>query len=956
MSSLDSRMNTMEDPIRIGYSNIPFTPPEQPSLFTFQSLTLFALNIFSLGIYPALQSGRTSITAQELTQNHQSLLKELEDLLARNEAIDADIKELVEQLAEGTTDQLEDRLESLKQRKLQINGSSTTSLAFQLTAMDKILTCIRFVGDLLANIATVGLYAVLRNRSIEYHVMCLQARLEVLQRKISDKRQSMVSHIECMNKVLSEHLTNKVQIKALALTEDGRERIRLVNEHTTATRELQRVTRVQLTLTATNERLSAQIREKTTELTDHKTRLQAVRVELDQKIRDADALRVTNRTLTNQVNTLTTQAATLTSDIQAQAAILRQAQARAAQAENQARNAAPQASGSSSVDQSRLGPIPPSYTIQEAGAVIRGAFEVQEDSDWRECDGTRTDDTPHSKKFNGRTLSDLVYVAFNEVMNEMLNLGEEPDSVGVPRIKFNRSIENYSKIKIAQVIYCRVVLLLLQGAKLYAPDCHGYVLKLNRHVIVGSSKPYRALTYKIDPANGRRISEERVFYSRIDEFTPTGENPPPNGICPVEVRWILNQLTEAEKNHLYTILTSRLIPESDPCLVASRQFLANPTNAPRARLIKLAAEMINDMAAVIGKKFNDVLTPLWGMHCTGDDLAVFVKPEDPDFAPGETFETAPAPSPQPRAPVAWDITPNLKYFTDTGNQFGGSQVLRNLILEQIEPYQWVFQQLTRDYVKSPMSDVQADTRIPSEVNDAIRFLKRQYHISHHVFPDGRVVNGTATSHGCLMSAIWASFNSSTMHLANESKYVQCLKNAMANYLEEPANAARFAPTIRTHLIQTYTKWHPAAPWKEHTKQPMTVKEYCEWLRRGCYETVNGSTCRSVNLDNHNELGEVELHICANLLGVQINVFELNKEIELNRLGLIVPKHSHSFGPDTAQYLALFTSGGSWYGLFPKLKSIEIPSGVDDDDGLTKFKNDLDRLIAYWDHCHRTNGL
>jgi len=415
-----------------------------------------------------------------------------------------------------------------------------------------------------------------------------------------------------------------------------------------------------------------------------------------------------------------------------------------------------------------------------------------------------------------------------------------------------------------QAVYRALALHLIRLGNLVKKD-DDYILKLNKYVSLGYSKPHSVMTKKIEFGKNEPIEAFEVSFAHIDGFTIL-ERSLPLGIDPVSIKWIISHFTKEEEAILYSLLMEPLIKDDHPNLIQALEYMKGKTE--HVQKIRLALGLLLDLSFAIEKKFFNVLVPHWQIKAN-DDSVFPLKKEHPPITGKEKIANTP-----------WKV--KTEYLSpELAKAIGNSKWRQTQI----------FQNLTKESVKFPVNKAYSAKRFSK---DGHLGINHQYYEFHKVLEP----------HGCLFTSLLALVVSDKS--AINVKNVQSLKNSLVNYLNNPIINKRYQAQIEsTHHL--------------------SVKQYQRWLSKGYTDTPDGP--KSIhNLDMGDleiKLVAEILNVCFGVFrqgaSTKLNEFGL----------MVPGDQTSYFGPQTEEVLLLFNDDKPWTycALWPKLNDGIMPSEV-----------------------------
>jgi hypothetical protein len=301
-------------------------------------------------------------------------------------------------------------------------------------------------------------------------------------------------------------------------------------------------------------------------------------------------------------------------------------------------------------------------------------------------------------------------------------------------------------------------------------------------------------------------------------------------------------------------------------------------NPARRQLVDTAHSLIYDLGYSF-EKFSGDLVEQWGILDDWDTIP-FEKPEIGSPAQEPAVQMIP-------------MAPAEDILKSVGVNFG------NAVLKTTENLKRLYGEMNTEVINNP----NGITYISSKENQVIRGVLTQGLKAQFVFRH-TMLGSPPRAAGCLMSALTALCMNDTGQVTIRN--ANCLKRAMAAYLDIPENADAFKNKIAAaHKIgeQVEGQW---------VDRGLTLEEYQTWLRDPV--TTNGA------IENPN-LGDVEIELFACLMGVQVVIFVPGITTTLNEHGLTIPESQvQYFGPPTKEKIFIYSATNyTYYGLWPLLR-------------------------------------
>ena len=591
----------MNGPQSILLSN--FKSPELEPVGAGSSFIFLVLNILTLGIYGAAEKLSKQHRVKELHINQDKLHDQIIGITGEWDVLETNLSELLSQFKDMDNEEtfsqkgLKSRVKTLSGENDKLNDKELSEESRLNTTVSEVaLGIFAFLGQLFANIVTIGLYGVYMNYSLKNQITVLEAQNDHIKVEFNaekNKRYDKVNRIiDCFEANLEK--TDKlhslqVELDAMASTEKGQ-----------AYQELQKAKQDLDDLQNRQE----QVQKDLTALRVQRVAAEQAKKNLEKELGDAqtenDALLLSNQAQANKATTLAEEKKQLAKDISqkdaqlvAKANEIRDLQSHIKLAKQKAadvlrlQNEVERLKGASKHQpevqklQAQLGPIDPKYTPRkDEDGEISGAMDLDDlvpdelEQEW--IDFAKEYNARYSK---ARTAAEVITASFNHSFEQLIDMAEKGD-----KIKLNKS-SGTSGVEARFAILRNMVLDMVKGAKLTENGCHGFQLKINSNVNMLPSQPEKVLQFKND-ASGALKPVVIMHHKLRDDFTPDEETLAGrqtgvyNGVDPVSVKWILEQLTKEEEAHLFNLLMSPVIENEHEDLVKAKDYLRKSARFP----------------------------------------------------------------------------------------------------------------------------------------------------------------------------------------------------------------------------------------------------------------------------------------------------------------------------------------------------------------------------------------
>lgn len=985
-----------------------FTPPSSESL-GFRTIVFWVQNVLTLG----MNAASTSLS-QEHYIRHLKLVQE--DLKNQTDQLEANWNQLERELSnlladeahafsdEFDTEDMKEKLEKLSSRKILLqNEEARSQLKDAVSLTEIVFGTVTFVGKLIANLLTLGIYGVYQNHVLRNRIRILEAKNAFIQDQGKAKRDEKFANLQKIIESVNDFFSLRDQINEMKETDSGRAYLAVQK----AKQDFEVLKRQQAALQQQVVALSADkvaeekrrkaaeadVDSKKQEIQQQGHKILSLGSERKKLQAENDRLKFENA---QKDNALRSQQQKAKDDL-----VLIQSQLSAAKAKaEQVQQLERQLAGMQATQRHQpeivklapqLGPVPPKYTKRKEDERVLGAMDIEE-LEGEELDKLKSYNARYGAK---RSAAEVIVASFEHACKQLL---EDTDE----KFELNHAGDTMSTLGMLAV-YRYMVWDLIAGGKVEENGCHGFKLQINANVTMLPSRSEKVLQFKSD-AEGKLNPIVDVRYRQRDDFTPDEESLKlRDGVDAVSVKWILEQLSEDEKEILFTHLMAPIIENTHPDYKKMLTFMQR-RHDPRVKLVETASDLIQDLAVAFQKKFGkDVLVPSYGEFFDEWNIKPFVKPEDnlkdlEKFAQDLTIQTV-------AKTVAWELDVDVLGDKRGGDWHPRQPDFYQLIERAQKRYQAVFSYMNEKMLQQPYKPGSEFKKL--DMAD----ISKQYYVAHKMIGERFVPCqfGTGDTYHipgerCLFSNLLAILlidenqvliaraareekkavkASADVQEKMKSRYVsydeqriaetalknaqaqvtlaetrsqltsvnvQKLKNAMAAYLDKLSKA--HTEWLMQSTLSSYQKSKNPAQLKEladlsksferaiRSTHSCSVPQYQAWLR--------GEKPYGVNIDVGN-LTPFEIQLAAFTIGVRIALLpiKLNAVAKADKAGRILPE-AYVFGPSTGEILTMAVSDnrdgyvGTYYGLFPKLRF--------DDNQIQKNSRDLALAMEveeYW---------
>lgn len=857
-----------------------FTMPKSEPFFTLRRGADFLLNIITVGFYGSIQQSIKKHELRELKVDQEHLTEELAKLTASWDVLQKELSSLLKKY--HSQDPYSDS-QTLRARSVRLSERKITPFPKSGTNITQIaLTAITFVGQLLANVLTLGIYSLYRNHSLDNVILINQAENKHLTNKFHEINRERLEFIE-------ENLALLDDVEEMAQTDTGKAFLQVKDLQTKQTK-LQKDLQTLQTEKVAFEQLNGKLIQDNANKTADNQKLLAEAQKESEKARklqqDLDKITSANK-------------------YQSEVQKLQREVGPIAPQYNRRKEDEPEIPGAmdlKTLDKAKYSPEQIKfmedynsryYQKVVPGTVQRCFHDPDDELDsvigiWKTCKDYDSKNPAHqieviktaagnfkfvilpaSSKFKDLIHEKVAHLLEKIGLNDIEIFDKKSTAVEVieasfidrfhwlialrgQKYKLNRSTgTGHTDGRFA--LYRLMALDLIMGAKLTGNGCAGTKLQINPDVCMLPSMPEKVLRYKDDQKGG----QEPVLAIRLrqhDDFTPYEDATVQYGIDPVSVKWILEQLTEEEENILLDLLLSPVIEESHPDLIKTRKYVSNKFN-PRVKLVLTAAELIERIGCAFSQKFGSTVFPkCWLMHANDDTILPFIKPDDVSLAkiPKDDNHVS---SNHAGPVVKWEIDSTvISDLRLEGNSFKQKQPeFLPLFKSSMEQNQSLFRNLDKGILANPAKPHQDFKEV------TLNQLSQSYYISHEmigqfqattytpikdkfgqpVFDKGiqqfDIVHGNLVGgQRCLFSNLLALFVTEKRYLTTEN--VLCLRRSIAAYLDK--------------LMDAMQEWEHIQYKTKLTSDDLKIKEMAELaknIKTAIYKTHNKCSVLSYQL-------------------------------------------------------------------------------------------------------------
>lgn len=912
----------------------PFVAPPNVTVLKPKSLLVWGLNVITLGAYGSAEALSKCHCIKELKLIHEDLKHQAATLLNECDALEADLVNIVEEWKSLTDSEkkvfkLKDKMEEVTSQKDNLQSDNIKASHISTTTIsDVAIGIISYIGQLFLNIISVGLYGVLQNNYLQNQINVLEAHNTFIQDQFSEQKDCKLNGLEKIIEIANDYIVEQEEGSSAKQSLNGIKNTDPAKAYLAeqqAKKDLADLQKKFQTLQTDYTAIKTEKTKAEQELTDLYAGMigmqddaVGIKNEKEQREKEIKDLKVAEQKKTKEMTDLQNQlkAAQVKvgqiTDLQKEVTDLKSKQIANA---DQVKKLLPQ-----------VGAIAPKYTATANDKVVHGAMDIRvtgtEEGEFtdEEMDKYKKslpkDKLKFFEEYNTRyadanLASTVVADGFNHAVHALLDM--VPDG----KIKLNNSGMTIKTLG-AQAIYRYMVLDLLNGGKvMQGNDCHGFKLRINENVSMLPSKSENVLQYKTNPQGGKDPFIT-FHYLQKDDFTPSeGVLKLRDGVDPVGAKWILEQLTKAESDYLFTYLMEPIIENTHPDHIAMKAFMKNK-NDPRVKLVQTAYELIIDMATATRLKFEtNACAETWSENFDNWDDAVkpFQKAEELDAEAAAKVDDII--QVDGSKVVNWELDPDIVGDKRDGDKKARQPEFFDIVNAAKANFQQVFNAFGKvNIMLAPEKANQKFKKI------SMTQINKHFHVSHQMI-GATAAGGWAGGERCLFSNLLAILVGNSAFLTSEN--VNKLKKAMANYLDtlQAASSKWATESLKPANLQSkdvMSLKEKAALFKQFesgikSTHNCTVDAYQRWLRN---DSTGAATINASNLTSF------EIQLAAFALGIRIGLVSIDTDgaIMTDDHGRIVPENEY-YGPNTEEFLLMGISdpsktGGTYYGLNPRL--------------------------------------
>ena len=868
-----------------------FQAPPAQSIISPKFLVYFVLNVISLGIHATSDALAKRLRVSQLYICEKSFMQQINDFNKKKERIEKQVLDLLQSFNSKTNrqdlikgindfDGIIQETETLKNFRLIIANPDPKIHLSEIAA-----GTFDFLTKLFANILSLGIWGVVSNCSLQNRISLLNARNHHLKDQFTKEQEKTIQIFLTVIEKSKEFFKLEKELEDMSQTEKGK----AYNSLKEAERKL--------------DGLQKELKEIQKTITDAITQSQAIQSNLKEanqtiidKNKKIDEINKANdeTQLENQKNQKKFE-----EDLDKEKKKVEEKKNCIDELQKKLKQQQLSKEDTESVKLiAEVGVLPHKYTPRIEDVEIEGANGVNDISQ----NPDKTQWSPYAIRYNDLTTAqEVLESAFSFAYEGLIQAAEKEK-----KIRFTNSYLTQGNPS-RYCVYRKIIMDLVSGAKLHRPTTQGYELKINnKNVSMVPSNPEKVLKYLPDAEKKELKPKVEIKFTRHDDFTADAQELVdliPEGVDPVSIKWILNQLSAVEMNHLDNMLMSPAIPNDHPEYMKTLEFMQQGQN-PRVKLVDLAYRLICDHAGSMEKKYgSNLFYTLWQKYIDIDNEECFVKEED---NLGLRANVPGTQGPEEKV-VEWKLDVDVFGDKRPKDKKPRQPKFAELISDTILNYKIILQPHLEDKIL-------LHPKKPGQIFNHLTWkeVHRQYYVSHEMIEDQY----------CLFSNLLAVSVTEKKDLTLSN--VHCLKFAMANYLEKVMIARKNWNEIKNNNEENNENKQIKELAEIATKLENEIKRVRQCDLKGYIKWLRGEW-GAPSLQNHG-ISEVDIQIYAYTLGVKIailSVFHNALPSKADKYGRILPElESEYYGPNTKEILIMGSNNGTYYALFPKLDLID----------------------------------
>lgn len=832
----------------------PFIPSEPASFFSSKVAIFFVLNLFTGGLYGAAETvikqhrvKKLEVNQEELSQKVKQLSKdwgELEDKLSNliDEFQDLNRNDSREWKAlKRNVQQLSDENQAWKKQDIQSNVDYSSSI------QDFAVNFFAFFGHLVANILTVGLYGIYQNNQLKNRIKVLKAEHQHVEDGIKQNQQTIATKIDVQLRLIEKGMEIEKDLETIEKTPADVSRqqavqakqqqadlekaydklktdIDTLKTQNLATEQLQKTAEQKLSQARRD--LSA-LQDKNDDLLSEKSSLEN---EKRRYQRDEDANKPLVPNLQQQIKTINESAGRV-KDLQLELQQLQQAVDVPADFDRLKK---------------LVGPIPPKYKQRVEDGKIEGALDYKQQPN--RLDALEPAKAEEIKAYNTRyegklTAGEIIEAGFTFAFNTLIDMKQKGNKIQL--VGCLGTVGTPSEF----TVYRYMVLDWLKQAKL-DQTAEGYEIKINEHVSMLPSEPEKVLRYKVGP-DGKTNPTIESHYKRRDAFTLSlDETRKPHGANAVAAKWMFEQLSDDEKEHLFNLLMAPVIENMHADSIKTQEFMRDSTN-PRVQLVSMTYDHIVDIGDLIKLKYGQGLfRQCWENAVdNGDDeyLEAFVKPEDKEIKVVKEVKDEQE-KPAVEKIVKWELNEDIIGDKRRGDYAPRQPGFVRLMKTAREDIQVFYKYLDKTYTNSQDEQEKLDLLVHKEESGTVipklvwNQLNPQYYVSHHILSQ-YTTHDENINHHCLYANLLTVLVNDHDQITDQN--VWAMKRTMANYLDKLQEfSVKWKPIKEKWERINNEKWKEIEKGATLTTDEKQIKEKWELIQEK-WERIKGGKWKEI---------------------------------------------------------------------------------------------------------------
>jgi hypothetical protein len=822
------------------------------SIFASKSVVFLALNILTLGIYGAAETVTKQWRVKELKITQENLKSQLSTLEKKLDALELGLTEELKKL-EGDIDL--SKVQTLKVRlnqfvrdefidkKFEVNSESAASLT------KVALRSIAFVGQLFANVFTLGLYGVYQNYTLKNHITILEFENKSVQAEFEKKKVAKQNQIRTTVAMANKSIDSQIKLDTIQKTDAGQALEAMQKEKQNAEDANQVVLKLQKEcINLQNQFLALQVESasiiqakklaesglQTTqeELANLKVWYQHLETSAENSEKEKEKQQKELADIKRELITFNFRAGEIN---------------KLQQEIDKLKYTIAQHHDAAQIQLAELGPLPSKYTPRKEDGETNGFFDFDVQVSVRGFDNNQCFMMTKDPKWvayaiaNGKCEAKMEYNQeiqgvedFESSLEKIREMARklEGEKFKIKNKEFdlewvvkaleyqNRYKEQRSAGAIVQASFEFAFSELLkmarqENAKIKITDSdetpdtlgeeavyHYMILNLIEGGKIAKPSPCAKFALAVNehvwmyPSNPAKVLEyaknsagifEHQVVTRYErrDDFTSVELLTPAGVDCLSAKWILIQLSPEEKEHLFNLLMSSVIDNDHDDLKKTTAYMKNSSD-PSVILVWTAYDLIHAMADTMSKKYGgNELAALWKKNAKGEGNP-FIKEVNPVLDLQKILN--PHSVQKSDTVCKWVLDPDvLQDKRVSGQQPKPSQLkFANLIQEAYFQYQKAFNCLYNKNFDLLQDPIKDKTELASLNWDIVN---PKNYISHTIIGSDQFGNG---GQGCLFSALLSIIVYKKEDLTVDNVFA--FRNAMAAYLDK----------LQTHKL-AYTK-------------------------------------------------------------------------------------------------------------------------------------------------------